>query len=161
MPATLDTDLADLLHELSSAQEESLDVLSRKRQLLATIDLDGLAAIAPREEQVIARLQKCLERRQALLDRAASEGLPSDNIRSLATALPDSGRPERSQQLQQAASRARLLQHQSLTNWVLIQRTLLHLSQMLEIIATGGRQKPTYSKGNDAHDRGALVDHVA
>ncbi|MCU0373434.1 MAG: hypothetical protein MUE56_09370, partial [Ignavibacteria bacterium] len=29
----------------------------------------------------------------------------------------------------------RLLQHQSLTNWVLAQRSMLHLSQLLEIIA--------------------------
>ena len=53
----------------------------------------------------------------------------------------------------------RLLQHQSLTNWVLAQKALLHVAQMLEIIATGGRLKPTY--GKDAWPRtprGRLVD---
>ena len=49
----------------------------------------------------------------------------------------------------EAAERSRLLQHQSLTNWVLVQRSLLHLSQLIEIIATGGRPKPTYGNGSD------------
>jgi hypothetical protein len=53
------------------------------------------------------------------------------------------------------------LQHQSLTNWVLVQRTLLHLSQLIEIIATGGRLKPTYGKGSDHQAGGALVDRAA
>ena len=48
----------------------------------------------------------------------------------------------------------RLLQHHSLTNWVLVQRTLIHLSQVLEIIATGGRLKPTYGKDDSADSGG-------
>jgi hypothetical protein len=55
----------------------------------------------------------------------------------------------------------RLLQHQSLTNWVVAQRTVLHLSQMIEIIATGGKLKPTYGKSDAALARGALVDREA
>jgi hypothetical protein len=38
----------------------------------------------------------------------------------------------------------RVLQHHSLANWVLAQRRLLHVAQSLEIIATGGRMRPTY-----------------
>jgi hypothetical protein len=63
--------------------------------------------------------------------------------------------------MREAADRSRLLQHQSLTNWVLVQRTLLHLSQMIEIIATGGRPKPTYEKGPGSNSGGALVDRAA
>jgi hypothetical protein len=42
------------------------------------------------------------------------------------------------------AARMRVLQHHSLVNWVLAQRALLHVSQLLEIIATGGRTQPNY-----------------
>jgi hypothetical protein len=63
-------------------------------------------------------------------------------------------------QLKHTAARARLLQHQSLANWVLAQRTVLHLSQMLEIIATGGRLQPTYGKENSAATGGSLVDQA-
>jgi hypothetical protein len=70
--------------------------------------------------------------------------------------------------IREAAERSRLLQHQCLTNWVLVQRTLLHLSQLIEIIATGGRLQPTYSNSTDRHSPhggamvgGALVDRAA
>jgi hypothetical protein len=53
------------------------------------------------------------------------------------------------------------VQHHSLTNWVLVQRTLIHLSQMLEIIATGGRMKPTYGEGGRTDAGGSLVDQAA
>jgi hypothetical protein len=39
--------------------------------------------------------------------------------------------------------------------------SLLHLSQMIEIIATGGRPKPTYEKGPGSNSGGALVDRAA
>jgi hypothetical protein len=55
----------------------------------------------------------------------------------------------------------RLLQHHSLANWVLAQRSLLHVAQMLEIIATGGRLQPTYGNGESSMSGGALVDHQA
>ncbi len=64
-------------------------------------------------------------------------------------------------EIRDARARARLLQHQSLTNWVFVQRTLIHLSQMLEIIATGGRLHPTYGKGDTADTSGNLVDQEA
>jgi hypothetical protein len=54
-----------------------------------------------------------------------------------------------------------LLQHESLTNWVLVQRSLLHLSQLIEIVATGGRTQPTYGNGSRRLSCGALVDRAA
>jgi hypothetical protein len=52
----------------------------------------------------------------------------------------------------------RLLQNQSITNWVLAQRSLLHVSQLLEIIATGGRLQPTYGEGETVNAVGSLQD---
>ncbi len=48
----------------------------------------------------------------------------------------------------------------TITNWVVAQRTLIHLSQLLEIIATGGRMKPTYGKEEAEHTTGGLVNQV-
>ena len=91
----------------------------------------------------------------------SGDAIAADLVRALAAALPTPGRKELTRQVQDAATRARLLQHQSLTNWVLVQRTLLHLSHLLEIIATGGRMRTTYGKGEHAHASGALVDRAA
>jgi hypothetical protein len=65
------------------------------------------------------------------------------------------------ERVKQTAARLRLLQHHSFANWVLAQRSLLHVSQLLEIIATGGRMQPTYGDKESVHARGSLVNHEA
>ena len=157
---TLESDVAGLLSELSAVQTDLLGVLTRKRTLLAAGDSAALGAIATEEQDLVVRLQACQERRQRLLAQAADQGLPSDSIKSLSKTLPALSRKRLRGELDAARERSRLLQHECLTNWVLVQRTLLHLSQMIEIIATGGRMKPTYGNGSDRQDQGALVDRA-
>ena len=71
------------------------------------------------------------------------------------------GREKLGKQVKDSAAKMRLLQHHSLTNWVLAQRSLLHVSQLLEIIATGGRMQPTYGDRDALHGRGTLVNQEA
>lgn len=156
-----ESDIAELLTELTSVQTEVLDMLAKKRELLVANDLAGMTALQSDEQQLIARLEACHDRRGSLLEHAAHEGLPGDSIRSLTQALPRAQRQDLEKEVQAAAARSRLLQHQSLTNWVVIQRTLLHLAQLLEIIATGGRGRPTYGMSSCAPSGGSLVDQAA
>lgn len=153
-----EVELAQLLADLTAVQDEMLDVLSRKRTAMAACDLDGMIELEPREAELCQRLQQCSRRRAGMLESARAEGLPDASIAKLASAMPRPARDKLGKQVNEASSRVRLLQHESLTNWVLAQRTLLHLAQMLEIIATGGQWKPTYEKGGSAPARGALVD---
>lgn len=161
MNDTWETDIATLLTELADVQSELLAALAEKRNLLVASDHTALTAMSTREQQLLSRLQSCHDRRMQLLSRAQAEGLPADSIESLSQQLPSGNGGRVQASIQQAKERSRLLQHQSLTNWVLVQRTLLHLSQMIEIIATGGRPKPTYGKGSDCQSSGALVDRAA
>lgn len=154
-------DLTALLQELSATQSDLLSLLDEKRHLIVARDTAGLTELAPREEAIVARLQSCQKNRRELLERAANRRLPSDSIRSLANVLPEPARGEMAEQVEEASRRFRLLNHQSLTNWVLIQRSLLHLSQLLEIIATGGRKSPTYGKVESTRSGGSLVDQAA
>jgi flagellar biosynthesis/type III secretory pathway chaperone len=156
-----ETDIAGLLGELADVQSALLAVLSEKRALLASADHAALATVTGREQQLVARLQACHDRRQAMLAMAEAEGLPADSIRSLSSALPEEGRGRLEASIAEAAARSRFLQHQSLTNWVLVQRSLLHLSQLVEIIATGGQPLPTYGNGSERQKCGALVDRAA
>jgi hypothetical protein len=153
-------DIAALLTELAGAQGELLELLAEKRQLLAAGNHQALVAFASREQALVDRLSACHQQRQQLLDRAAGEGLPSDSIRSLSSSLPQGGLDRVFPEIDQANCRGHFLQQQCLTNWVLVQRTLLHLSQMIEIIATGGRSMPTYGNGSDRTSSGALVDQA-
>lgn len=161
MDHALETDLVAFLAHLSAVQAQTLDVLVRKQGLLAKADWAGLAALEPEEQQLVERLQGCLERRESLLKRAEQQGHTADSIRSLAKAVSTPRRKQIAEQVRQAAHHARLLQHHSLVNWVLIQKTLLHLSQLLEIIATGGRLQPTYQKDGPALSPGSLIDRAA
>lgn len=155
-----EADLAGLLNELSSVQAEVLDVLGKKRQMLLVNDVQGMAELQPIEEQLITRLQACHDHRGELLAQAGAEGLPNENIRTLAQSLPRTQRQSLEPEIQAAATRARMLQHQSLTNWVVVQRTLIHLSQIVEIIATGGRPHPTYGMSGCAPAGGSLLDQA-
>jgi flagellar biosynthesis/type III secretory pathway chaperone len=147
--------------DLSTAQDELIEVLTLKRDRMADSDLAAMESLTPREDQLAAKLQQCHERRTKLLDLATQAGRPCANIQQLAASMPAETRGNLGKQVKTVSSKLRMLQHHSLTNWVLAQRTVLHLSQLLEIVATGGRIRPTYGKGESVHSRGALVDREA
>ncbi len=153
-----EVDLGRLLGDLSETQDQLLDVLARKQTCMAHGDLEGMNQLQPLEESLCAQLQSCHERRLQLLDQAAQQGQTADNLSELAGALKPREKGSLGSQVNRVSSRMKLLQHQSLANWVLAQKAVLHLSQMLEIIATGGRLQPTYEKKNALHARGNLVD---
>jgi hypothetical protein len=161
MSVSWESEIAALLTELLRVQGEILELLGRKRALLVAADTAGLAAIAPEEQRLAEALQTCLQRRSELLERAGKEGLPDSSLQALADALPRKQREFLHPTLRQACSQAHLLRHEGLVNWVLIQRTLLYLSHLLEIIATGGQRKPTYGVGETVSGKGCLVDEAA
>jgi len=154
-------ELAGFLAELSTVQDDLLKVLEAKRTCMAARDLAGMHDLQARETELGERLQACHARREALLAAAREQGVASDSLGKLAKELPAGKREAVGKQVKDAAWRMRLLQHQSLTNWVVAQRTVLHLSQMIEIIATGGRLKPTYGKSDAALSCGSLVNQEA
>lgn len=156
-----ETEVAQLLTELSAAQDELFALLAQKRTLLIASDHEGLTAMLPQEEQLIGRMRACAAKREELLVRARTEGMPSRSITSLGKALPGAEKDGLNERIADVNARTRLLKNQSITNWIVIQRTLIHLSQMLEIIATGGRLQPTYGEGAPVNSTGALVDRAA
>jgi flagellar FlgN protein len=155
-------EIGQLLADLSSAQRELLALLGEKRALLARGDLPGLESIQDRELALVRRLEACRTRRGELLARAKADEQPAASIATLAASLPGPHRDKLGKQVKESRLRMRLLQNETLTNWVLAQRLLLHVSQLVEIIATGGRLKPTYAEGDSSiHARGALVNDEA
>jgi len=161
-PLDWEPELAALLDELSAVQEELLAVLSTKRGQLARVDLPGLAKTQQREEQLAQRLKACQERRSDLLLTARKAGHDAEDLRKLAGVASGGKKGKLSEQASSATAKMRLLRHESLTNWVLAQRALLHVSQLIEIIATGGRLQPTYGERQAAaHHCGSLVNQEA
>lgn len=152
-------ELAVFLTELIGVQARLLDYLRRKRTCLANADAEGLAALVPEGESIERELQTCLDKRSRLLQKAEAAGFPADNIRALASTVAPMGGI--SQQIAKINHNMRLLQIYNLTNWMLGQRALIHLSQLIEIIATGGQPSPTYQKrGSPSFEvsQGTLLD---
>ncbi|QDU90316.1 FlgN protein [Pirellulimonas nuda] len=157
----LEEGIALLLADLSAVQTEMLGVLRDKCQRLVSQDVGQIKALQPAEQALIERLTAIQARREALLAQAEQRGLPAESLKAVAGALPDPPRRGLKKSVDAARSQARLLQHQSLTNWVLAQRTLLHLSQLLEIVATGGKPRPTYGRKEPlSATSGALMDRA-
>jgi len=123
--------------------------------------MQEVEALRPRVQRLLDRLQACHDRRAQLLKSTAQVGAGSLSLNQLAMRATNGQREKLGKQVKESAARMRLLQQQSLANWVLAQRSLLHISQMLEIIATGGRLVPTYSQGEPLLTGGALVDQEA
>jgi hypothetical protein len=158
--AEYEADLASLLADLTAVQEDLIGLLREKHELLAAGDVAGLDAAQARATGLVDRLTACQDRRQNLLAGALGDGLPADSLQSLAAAVADGDAGKLDASFADTQRRTRLLQHQCLTNWVIVQRSLIHLSQMIEILATGGRLSPTYGTGYAAGDSGALVDRA-
>ena len=155
-----ESELAELLGRLSTSQQQLLALLANKHELLMKRNHIGLQELAPKEAELCEELQACHEARQQLLEQAAQAGLPCDSIESLSESLPENEANILRTPVKEAIERSRLLRHQSIAQWVVVQRTLLHLSQLLEIFATGGQSQPTYTEGGATGTSGALIDQA-
>ena len=84
VPDFWEAEVGNLLTELSDVQTALLHVLQHKRDCLAAVDLPGLAALQPQEQELLARLEACQQKRQAILAAATAEGKSIDSIGKLA-----------------------------------------------------------------------------
>lgn len=154
----------DFLKALSEVQDKTLDVLTRKQSLLVRPEKAALDALAVEENQVLQELRAVLERREELLARAAEQGLEGDSIEVLCEKL-FAGRFEVRKILELSKRRLQEIRYLAGTNWTITQKSLVHLSQMLELIATGGQGKTTYAPPNTQNattgSGGGFVDRVA
>lgn len=160
MANTLDweSEISGLLSEIAETQSELLEVLSYKHEQLAG-RMEFSADDADRELKLLDRLHACHDRRSSLLRAAQGDGRPAANLRSLAESIPEpEGKKHFRSKFQQAEQQSKLIQHRCLTQWLVAQKTLIHLTQMLEILATGGRDQPTYGKGPMSTQTGGLMD---
>ena len=159
----MEHDILQFLSELSAVQEQTLSVLNRKQKLLVKPNHDALAEIAVEEQEVLIRLRECLDRREEILDAARQQGHDVESLQSLCRRILSS---ECLRLVEEAARRSRLIQSQSMTNWMMTQKSIIHLSYLLEMIATNGRGKPTYHRPNEKESSvfgggGGFVDRVA
>lgn len=159
----LENETAVFLQELSDVQADLLNVLHRKREQMVANDIEGMQETMTGEQALLDRLEQLRDSRQILLNNARGKGLPADSMQSLAQALDTDNTQTGglTQKAHSARDAMRHIQNETLANFVLAQQTVLHLSQLLQIIATGGKIKPTYEAENASNQGGTLVDQDA
>lgn len=154
-------EIGSLLDALSSVQAELLATIQAKRQAMIDGDLEEIERLGAAEIAVGEHLEEVAQRRERLLKLAGKQGLPANDLRTLARSVAGNAPATNKARFDSAAQEFKLLQHECVTNFVLAQRSWLHVSQLLQIVATGGRTKPTYGQRESPLSRGSLVDHAA
>ncbi|MDA7951954.1 MAG: flagellar protein FlgN [Pirellulaceae bacterium] len=166
-PIDWEREVVSLIQLLWKVQDDLLKVLKQKREYIKTGDFEKCKTVETLEQSVLKRLQDCYTRRESLLALATEEGFSVENLSQLAKVVSKNSAPHLRNQLSEASMRMRFLQNECLTNWVLAQRSLLHVSQLLEIISSGGKEKSTYKQGKNVQadtayaTRGNLLDGAA
>ena len=153
-----ETELDRLLDDLGEVQESMLQLLTEKRRCLAESDWPALTVTQDQETALLNQLEQCHQRRQKLLEQARQVSPEIASLERLARLLAHDSTRAGERRVRKMSGRMRLLQHESLTNWVVAQRALLHLSQLLEVMASGGRLRPTYGRETLPLSQGTLVD---
>jgi hypothetical protein len=135
------TEVAALLDELTSVQEELLALLARKREQLGARNPAVRAEIRVRERRLAARLALCQERRADLLAAKSKEGegeYPGNPASDLVghESFRSRGRTNLLRRPMQ------LLRSDNIPNWVQAQRALLQVAQLVESVATLSASRP-------------------
>jgi ABC-type uncharacterized transport system permease subunit len=159
----MEHEIIAFLNQLAIVQEKILNVLKKKQALLVKPDKDSLATITTEEEHTLLLLQQSLEHREKILESAKKQGHNVDSIQMLCKQIFP--KPSDWQMLVHAANnRLRQIRHLALANWTVSQKSLIHLTQILELIETKGQGKNTYKpqKGKEnLSSGGGFVDRVA
>jgi|GEM_PF-5973772 len=160
---TLEKQFDTLMDDILDVQSDLFAAISEKRKALIETDIDAITALIAREETLAGKLNECSERREVLLKIAKKVGVKAASVRAVVSSLPSKNRASLEAKIGKIERQAKMLKSQNLTNLLVIQKTLLHLSKMVEIIATGSPEKTIYSNGQSGSTSdcsGKLVDHA-
>jgi hypothetical protein len=159
------TAVADYLDEYLDVQQALLDVMTAKLDVRTKRTFEEARALDAREAELVERLKACVEKRQGLLADSGLNAAGAPTLKRLVEAVAESDEDEPDATLfrrfDTAEKNNRELRMRSVSAWVLAQRSVVHWSQMLEIVAAQGQNVPTYKRDRKLRSRGALMDREA
>ncbi|MCI0359511.1 MAG: hypothetical protein L0211_13625 [Planctomycetaceae bacterium] len=132
-----ETEVAALLDELTSVEQELLALLARKHEQLAIRDWHARADIRAGERRLAARLAHCQVWRADLLAAKVKE-VPGESTinRPGGSARRESGGTSgRSRSRNKRFSAMQILRSDNIPEWVQAQRALLQVAQLVEAVA--------------------------
>lgn len=161
MSESLLAELERFARKLIDAQETLLQIMRRKRTALTTSDLAALEAIQVPEQEAAQQLQTLVSWRGTLL-KSAQRGIGRfETLTDLAKSLSPAQSPPVIALFDQAQRLAIELRQESWVQWIITNRCCNFYSEVLELIAQGGKKAPTYDPAEWAQRGGALMDASA
>lgn len=165
---TLLPELARFVSTLENVQQELLALLAVKRKALDAFNSDELIGLSGQESALAARLQALVSRRAELLEQARQGGFAAATLSELAGAIgkhvADARVRAALEMLQtrivRSQERTSQLQKECWVHWIISHRCYNHYTDLLEMIAHGGRLAPTYGDSLSATG-GSLLDAAA
>ena len=155
------TDLQDFLDQLIETQIQMLAVLRRKQALLVKPEKEAMALISAEEEETLEKMQNILKRREDILTSARLQNVRGDSIEQLCDHFFPHN-TEIQKMLDEVKNRTQQIQLLAYTNWTMSRKSMIHISQILELLETRGQGKTTYQpQVNTDVSRGGFVDRVA
>ncbi|MDR0869529.1 MAG: flagellar protein FlgN [Planctomycetaceae bacterium] len=147
---------------LTAVQEKTLAVLQQKQSALVKPDRNVLSTLAAEEQEVLELLQQTRNEREQILTAAQQRGLNAGSVQTVCEQVFEQ-QTEWKPLVDSLQERSRQIQFASLTNWTMSQKSLVHLTQILEFIETRGEGKTTYclSKNVPAVTGGGFIDKAA
>jgi len=156
------TEILDFLNQLLEAQTQTLTVLHKQQTILVRPTKETAATVSVDVEEALETMQQVLNRREELLTSARLQNIRSDSIEQLCEHF-FSHNFDVQKLLIEAKNRTQQIHLLAYTNWTMTRKSQIHVSQILELLATRGRGKTTYqprSKGGTSSS-GSQVDRVA
>jgi len=152
-------ELQDFLNQLIEAQAQMLTVLHKKQAILVKPEKEAVAQISAEEEQTLGIMQNVLHRREELLTTARLQNIRGDSVEQLCTHFfPHNVEVQKIlDEIKHRSHQIRLLAY---TNWTMSRKSLIHVSQILELLETRGHGKTTYQP-QTTPSRSGFVDRVA
>jgi hypothetical protein len=162
--ADLPHDIEELLVAIDETQEALGAAYREKRDAIRVANAPEIERLTKIEEARVAELQVHLRRREQILQRARQMGLPADSFTTLAQTFRE---PFRESLLAHIAQTRRVTdenRRESWILWIVCKQSLRFFSEVVDLIANGGRRAPVYSSRlgmAEPSTGGALLDAQA
>jgi hypothetical protein len=142
--AELARDIEDLLVAIEETQAALAGVYRDKRAAIRQANGPGLDQLTTIEETLVADLQVHLRRREQILQQARQMGLPADSLSSVVRTLDEPLRERLIAQIEETRRVADANRRESWILWIVCKQSLRFFSDVIELIANGGRRAPIY-----------------
>ena len=142
--AELARDIEDLLVAIDETQAALAGVYRDKRAAIRHANGPALDRLTTIEETLVADLQVHLRRREEILQHARQLGLPTDSLSSVVRTFDEPLRERLIAQIEETRRIADANRRESWILWIVCKQSLRFFSDVLELIANGGRRAPIY-----------------